>query len=154
MKGWTSCSESALERNVLICFNVIKIVACAAASLGYMSRHIQVRVEANTQIPCRRHRSHRSHRSHMSFTNLDAVDRHLSQRQLPTNRNSVFSSFNHHISSLIQARTSRMQFSRVITASSSLKLPDDLNDICSCLTSAWECVEGRCKRRMSNGLLV
>ena len=58
--------------------NVIKIVARADARFGYMSRHIQVGVEPSTQIPCRRHSSH------ISFTNLDAVDRHLSQLSTTT----------------------------------------------------------------------
>ena len=52
--------------------NAIKIVACAAARVGYMSRHIQVGVEPSTQIPCRRHSGH------ISFSNLDAVDRQSS----------------------------------------------------------------------------
>ena len=41
----------------------------------------------------------------------------------------MISSFYHNISSLKQARTSRMQFSSPVMVSSSLKLSDGLNDI-------------------------
>ena len=48
--------------------------------------------------------------------------------RLPINRNSVLPSFSHRMSSLIQARTSRMQFSMAAAASTSLKLSDGLNE--------------------------
>ena len=41
----------------------------------------------------------------------------------------MISSFYHNVSSLNQARTSRMQFSSAVMVSSSLKLSDGLNDI-------------------------
>ena len=54
-------------------------------------------------------------------------------RSVPMIKNSVLSSFSINLSSLIHARTSRIQFSIAITASASLVLSTGLNDIYSCV---------------------
>ena len=85
--------------------NIIEIVECPSARFGYMSRHIPF-LEADTGA------------TSASPTLMLLIDILASCWRLPINRNSVLSSFSYNMSSFIQARTSRIQFSSADTASS------------------------------------